>query len=602
MENPKPKLQKSSSTEKTDYTSELSIDILHKILLCLPFADQFCASLLSNTWKSAYDSLTILDLDESIILTKRIENKSNKGYSRDTFKEFTEKAITRKCGILRTFKLDMCYCNYFDGRWMDRCIGLLPKNSLKVLQLNFTSYTHNEYKLSDYILEFSCLNILKLKYCEFNFDKSSLGGRIEFINLKELELVSVKIDDSTLYEIIRRCPIITNLQLIRCFGLSSNLQIWSLPNQFKSVKVVLEGGFESSSIEINCSTLQRFSYGGLMMEINTAPVLTCINLVDLTLVARKVTIDEKKFESVISMFPFLSTLVIKFETGMPKLRISNPSLKILKISRMRGLREADIHAPSLEALKISLFLDDKDHLKSLISIDAAKLQKFELKMKQSKSQEDDDCIKLYTSWFVELREFLKQFVHKVILTLTFEALQPMWNPDDIPCICTLPPTAIEQLNVGIKWNLCGKYREFLDGLFWSCHPNSLFLSLPNYVPRRPCINLSQRLWMAEMALESSQEISNVTVSLTEQFGDIFQNFYEIIETADNPTLCCCNSFRCKCWHHYLKSYQINDYDNRKIINCKDYLRFASQLDRDESSYTQTPYWDVKFEFSFSLDK
>ncbi|KAM7250823.1 hypothetical protein ACFE04_022706 [Oxalis oulophora] len=549
-------IQKSPS--EVDYTSALTIDILQKILLCLSSADQFYASLVSSSWKSAYDSLTILDVDPASF--KERINRSNKVFSRDLFQNFVEEIIQRKCANLLTLKISMWYYSC-DDSWMNRFMGLLPKNSLEVLKLNLDSF--EEYELPDDILELSCLKILKLKLCKFIFDKSSLGDRIQFINLKVLKLVFVNIDDFTLYEIIRRCPMITNLELITCNGLQ-NLQIWSLPNQFKSVKVETRSEL-FKSIEIKSYTLQSFYYSG---PVVIAPVLTCNNLVDLILKSwTVVTVDENKFESVISKFPLLNTLVLDFRNGMPKLRITNPNLKMLKIRQDCGLREAHIHAPSLEELNISLSLDDKDHLKSLIFIDAANLQKFKLKLKQSRFLNKDDCEKFYTSWFIELREFLQQFVHKVILTMRFDALQPMWNPDDTS-ICGLPPTAIEHLNVDIVWNFCGNYGEFLDGLFWSCHPNSF------------------------------------SVEIMSDLAPVFflQTLSEIIETEDDPTLSCCKSSLIKCWRHYLKSYQLRHSHDGKIINCKDYLRFAIQYDPNKSADTEFQFWGVMFDFSFLWDQ
>ncbi|KAM7254603.1 hypothetical protein ACFE04_003983 [Oxalis oulophora] len=543
--------------EMIDHTSALPINLLQEILSLLRITDQLCASRASTSWKSAWDSLPNLDFDEDEYNLYEDRIQGREVYIFDEFVDNHIQRIHKQRVNLQSFKLHMTHYDDNKSASVDRWIKLLPKNSLKFLQLSFCkNYIDPEiaqmcfinllpkssmklleiqdinptsYELPFSSLPLSSLNFLSVKGCKIY--EFSLGDTIEFGNLKALSLDTVYIQESMLHKIISRCPMIADLKLISCCGIK-NLRISTLPN-FTSLTIHFIGFSERSSVDINSSTLQSYYYHDTFLR--GTDNLTCINLVDLTLKTNCVEINEKELQFLISKLPLLSTLALDFRYGLRIIRISSPKLKTLKIRQVFHLQEADIQAPSLEALEISLSLEDQDHLKSMIAIDADKLQKIELNIETS-----NYFVEVYNTQSLELRNFLKQFVHKTILSLKNEhCIQVRWNPCQKPKASLLKPVAIEHLNLNISKQIPWLYEDLLKGLFWNCHPRSL-------------------------SLRVSWDVC--------KDKDSMKKLFEIIKTAEDPIMS--NSFQSKCWRDYMKSYQIRRAHDGKIIDYKDFLKSA----------------------------
>ncbi|KAM7272083.1 hypothetical protein ACFE04_031297 [Oxalis oulophora] len=531
--------------EMIDRTATLPIELLREIFYFLPFTDQFLASLVSKTWKSAYEQLLHVDFDVNVFCRGALCPHID-------FIDGVDSCLTRihnQRVNLQTFRLNMFYERSRTEKYsrnIDRWIRLLPTDSLKSLELLFKSYFNERYKLPDRILELNSLNSLFLERCDFDVIKALLD-RIQFINLKVLSLTDVNIDEQTLSEIISRCPKITTLELVYCDGID-DLMISSPNNHLLSVKV--DGDF--STVEINSSTLQSCCYYD--HNLHNAPHLMCINLIDLTLESMEVTLDENELESLILKLPLLNTLVLDFFYGMPKISVSSPCLKSLMICQVFDMRKVRIHAPSLEALEVSLSLHDTDHLKSSISIYAPKLQEVVLTVFCESKLVNGDTL-ICSDWFHQLREFLKQFAQKIILNLEFDSLKVTWDPDVIPSFYTQPPVAIERVNICISSKMLGNYGNLLDGLFLSCHPNTLSLWSP----------------------ESNSE-------------EFFEHTCQLIKTLENPIMIdCYSSSPIKCWRRCLKSFHISQTNDGHIIDDKDFVR------------TPTPeveFLDLEIDFHF----
>ncbi|KAM7258564.1 hypothetical protein ACFE04_014305 [Oxalis oulophora] len=483
--------RKKKSLKNKDHTSTLPVEVLQNILILLSTVDQFYIGLLSTSWKNAFHSLQIRNFDEAIF-EKRVENC---GIDHNIFTRFVDSCMLKihmDHVNLKSFRLHMIRYDDNKSASVDRWIQLLPKNSLEILELSLCDP-----------------NIIPRR------DMIKCG------NLKALSLNNVQIIESTLHKILSCCPLIVDLKLVQCHGIQ-NLLISSLSNL---ASVIIDNSFplDMSKVEINSSTIQSYYYNSeVLRDIHT---LTCINLISLTLKANFVMAEEKTIENLISRFPLLSILVLDFKIGMSITRISNPMLKTLKIRHVFRSGKIHIHAPILHALEFSLSFTGQTPLKHSIAIDAPELQKIEITIEAFNEI-------FSTSRFLELRDFLKLFVQKINLNLKINYLQVKWNPNQIPDDYASLPININHLNLYISKKIPRNYEDFLEGLFWSCHPDSL-------------------------SLRVSMDLCN----------DSIKNLRAIVKKATNPTLNCCTSSQRKCWRHCLKSCEIMLVNDRKVPSC-----------------------------------
>ncbi|KAM7254485.1 hypothetical protein ACFE04_003865 [Oxalis oulophora] len=535
-----------NQTQKTHHTPPLSIDVICIILSFLKITDQVCASLVSTSWKLAYDSLCIRNFDQALF-----ENRLGKSCrtSFNLFKELVERDIKKIHAqqiYLNMFRLNMVRYNERMSTLIDNWINMLPKNNMEVLELILEDcgYGQNCVRGGKYELPLSCLavkalKILKLKGC--NLTESSFGKMIEFGNLKTLSLIDVSISDSLLQKIFGCCQQIRNLRLIQCCGVM-NLPIISLPC-LESVTVVQNSNWNKRirRIEVNSSTLRSFYYEGETLNIAD---LTCPNLVDLTLKVRE---GSRRSEPITFHVPNLINLDLDFPISFHVIEILSTKLRTLKI-RKKGRSIIFINSPNLEALEISLSSSQGniDLLRSLVKIKAPKFQKVKIEI--------EHYGEINTSWFLNLCRFLQQLVHELILKLIIHCPKVKWNPIDTPMTTAALPVAIKQVKLEFMNKTLNNYGEFLEGLFSICHPESLSL-LP-----------SEKLTNDEKILKTLCE--------------------KVLKTDENPVPNCCSSSKNKCWRHYMQACQIKQVNDGKIIDSECFLRGLSRSNGKKARFSE----------------
>ncbi|KAG6733539.1 hypothetical protein I3842_01G229400 [Carya illinoinensis] len=242
--------------------------------------------------------------------------------------------------------------------------------------------------------------MLTLSNCKLRLPYSD----IKLLSLKKLSLVDVYIEDEIFQNLVAKCPMIEEMNLIGCCGLKS-FEVFGLL-KLKSVEV--KNSRELEEVEMQALILQSFEYSGRYKpcEINLAP---CKSLKTLKLCMAAIT--DEWFHDRLSEFPLLENLALSDCRMLESIRISSRHLKRLLLRRCDFLIEVEIDAPCLCSFKyngdtIPFSLNSPALLQSDVP--------FYLK-----------------AWYVQMIEFLSKFNHSKVLTLQSITGKNMVVPNEL---------------------------------------------------------------------------------------------------------------------------------------------------------------------------
>lgn len=326
-----------------DWISELPEPIIHHIFACLRCTrDVVRTSILSKKWKSMFDSYLTLDFDDKWFRVPRGRGRHNRIKAREIqkkkFKDYVEKSLAKRLDpvpCIDKFRLHVNYTYDAPGVSMTRWIMAAVNKNVKDLDVR-VNMKEMLYPLPYSVLLSTSITSLKLSGSVY------LGPLIKLPNLRELSIKDcIRVNEQLINKFEERCPLIEDLRLVCCKGLSS-LTISSL-SRLRRVEV--HECAKLSCINIAALSLESFWYHAKSHQRCQIDLKGSENLKNLTLKDWKLT--DRTFQDCISKCALLEKLVLNECTSLERLTILSGKLKSLTLIQCLKLQEVNIDAPNL---------------------------------------------------------------------------------------------------------------------------------------------------------------------------------------------------------------------------------------------------------------
>ncbi|XP_055829310.1 uncharacterized protein LOC129898698 [Solanum dulcamara] len=311
----------------------------------------------------------------------------------------------------------------------------------------------------------------------FKLEFPLIVDHMKLTKLRELSLPDVCLEERTIFEICSACPAIEDLSLI-----------WS-----KLLKLTIhranEIAWEYKSIWIQAVNLQSLYCRGCNSQLKY-DVTTFKLLKELSITFDQIT--DPVVENLASELPLLEKLELNFCFKLSSHKFSSCMLRQLTFHSGKSLMEIGIDTPNLLRFEYGA-----PKLPVIFSMTTSSLQESYLKLMPNDH--------LSTIWFQNLKEYLSRFERLNLLVL---------------CIDSTTHVKIEQVMESLDFDI------LLDGLLWTCHPESLSIV---------------RIW---------------------RHNEDFIRFLreKLMQREIAPV--CCESKRIKCWRHYLKEIEVENSTRR----------------------------------------
>ncbi|KAL7110865.1 hypothetical protein ACP275_05G052600 [Erythranthe tilingii] len=193
-----------------DRISELSDDILHRILYFLSQEDAVRTSVLSKSWRDIWCTRPNLDLSDTNF--------------KQEFLSTAEKTLQRYCDqrmCLEEFRLSISldYSDLKSVWFLEKWIRTLPNMGVKEFRLSIYSKDSRRRRqrrvnLPSVVFEAESLQDLHAE--GFTLDRTAIERNILSKHLKKLRLEKVNIEDGVFENIISSCPLIETLSVKSC--------------------------------------------------------------------------------------------------------------------------------------------------------------------------------------------------------------------------------------------------------------------------------------------------------------------------------------------------------------------------------------------------
>ncbi|KAK3002746.1 hypothetical protein RJ639_020107 [Escallonia herrerae] len=453
--------------------SQLPEDVLYNVLPFLTAKDVAAMAILSKTWQHtvrSYFGSALLYIDQWAFKENlKRAGKVSRRVARDKFMDFVDGSLLEFGGQKDHRKIfSLCLTNSCDVTRISQWLEWVKVNDFHEVYLKF----HKDYLVSQNVFAFDSLTVLHLRGCAFELQEYILGKTRKLDSLRELHLEDIrfcgKMDIHDL--VINCCPSITSLSLKWCSGIET-LRLSHLSELKKAVIKVHELG--SPKIETN--SLRTFhNYGRRECEID---VSGCRELEVLHL-------DTLPFPAgfsgdFASSFPFLRTLFLG-HCDVNMFRMESHQLQKLTLSYVKNLINATIFTPNLHSLK---YVGDEIE-PFLLSLNVPVLQECKFRLR-------DRAVS--TWWFLELRSFLGN-IRQENVTLSLEIYgKATFDMKNFRDACVPPMCHVKHLKIIAHTGFSSNYNDLLDGLLWSCHPETLLLPLSSTVKNLQLEEIGQGL-------------------------------------------------------------------------------------------------------------
>ncbi|MCE3050075.1 hypothetical protein HAX54_046435 [Datura stramonium] len=307
-------------TNSVDPTMQLPDHILQSIFSHLNFHDLVHVRLVSKNWHRNTPSHFALHFNESLFHEKNPTNKSDFwDWIRSSLDASnTNKLINVEKRVLRV------KCDH-PGDIRD-VLGLLGGNHFHEVYLSFKLLRTHCYYLP-YIFQSKFLTLLHLTECGIH-NRVFYGTEEIFPSLQELKLDKVTVCEVTLSMFISKCPCLSELSLLNCWGIC--FIVLTKLDRLKKLYVKLSYFHSFTYIRVIAPSLQVFHFVHRSRERRVAvnmDIRACKML-------REFHLDCWRFpqgldpENISSHFPRLETLLLgPCQTEKPiKIKISGPLL------------------------------------------------------------------------------------------------------------------------------------------------------------------------------------------------------------------------------------------------------------------------------------
>lgn len=499
---------------KLGYFDALPAHIVRLILSFLPGKEAVTKTILSKT---CYEQCPVLNFDEfssyfselgrgqrdiSSVFSNMVDESLSKIYPWDSGRKSIRFRVENNKSILKRM-----------NEWLE----LTRINKFTDL---FLVFGPEHYSLPHTLFASKSLTVLHLRNCEVPNIIEHEGTSLD--SLQELHLTYVSSAERLIDNLSYICPSIVNFTLILYRGID-NLKLSCLD---KLTNVSVDDLGCINSIVIKARSLRMFKYycrssNDKACDIN---VSRCRNLEVLHLNS---TAPITGFSpDICSNFPFLKELILCFCASSIPCKIISPVLQILVLSNIEFLVDSAIDTPSLQYFKCT----------NPSSFPAMTSTPHEIKIELYDNRLSD------ASWFLQLRTFVENLPSKCMkLSIKVKYLMVKFKHEELrdAYISSISPR-INVLNLDIDTEVTRNYRHLIDGLLWSCHPETLSVQSGN-----------QRI--------------------KKKFVKVFCHEFGNREIEKN----CCRSRtnRLKCWRHYLEYVDLEQLGT----NCGNTLEQCQQL-------------------------
>ncbi|KAL3527614.1 hypothetical protein ACH5RR_012270 [Cinchona calisaya] len=488
-------MKRTKATEGKLYLPE---GIIHHIMSYLNPKEEAQVAVLSKEWLSAWQLKPKLKFDDQyfeknghlIRYTGRISgNCPDRREGKQKFKNYVNSTLLRyqkeHRHIIEELNIDVTFDDDQDGlaSVLDGWLEIAVEKGVKVIELSIKSFRQRYYKVPNCILKAESLTNLSLSKCKF---QKKLKGELMWANLLSLDLHNVRIGDKMFRAIISGCPLINDLSISNCSGLTT-IKVINL-NSLREFNLYDTEG-EIRALQIDAPSLQSMELDSFdnqsFLDEYVSHTLKDLSLTDLC-------ISDTFFSNLINKIPHLEILEVEDCYGFERISLKNNSLKRISLNLKHT-------AESLE-VKVEL---DAPNLVKLHYGGYANLQNLSISSKplfrDISITSPWPCID--ASCFLKFNGIISNLSpHKVSLCI----LSRM--EDDInESIGYLPKFAVNAIEVrelelyvetksstgsrcgsdfldnlfSSTGSRCGSdcldnlFSHFLDGLFWACHPKTI---------------------------------------------------------------------------------------------------------------------------------
>ncbi|KAL7110868.1 hypothetical protein ACP275_05G052900 [Erythranthe tilingii] len=233
-----------------DRISELSDDVLQRILYFLSQKDAVRTSVLSKSWREIWCTRPNLDLSDTNF--------------KEEFLSTVDKTLQRYCDqrmCLEKFRLSISldYSDLKSVWFLEKWIRTLPNMGVKEFRLSIyskDSRRRRQRRVNLPFLVFEAESLQDLNVEGFTLDRTTIERNILSKHLKKLSLEKVKIEDGVFQKIISSCPLIETLSLKSC----KTLRNIKVNNLLRLKKFYFSSSpDEKCSIEIHPASLETIN-------------------------------------------------------------------------------------------------------------------------------------------------------------------------------------------------------------------------------------------------------------------------------------------------------------------------------------------------------
>ncbi|WMV35041.1 hypothetical protein MTR67_028426 [Solanum verrucosum] len=493
-----------------DQISQLPDPILLHILFFLPAKDAAQTSVLSKTWLKVWNSLPLFTFDfcQNISLWKLLSTQKEESEQvdvRDAFLNIIDGSLVNlrvQKAIIEKFRLFLKLSYLRNVSCIDEWIRLATNNCIKELDVHIKrQYKEDWYSLPG--TTFTAKSLIVLRLGGFKLDFPLIVDHMKLTKLRELSLTDVLLEEQTILEICSAYPAVEDLRLIRCEGVK-DLLISDLPRLIKlTIHQANEITWEYRSIRIQAVNLQSLYYKGCNRQLKF-DVTTFKLLKELSITNELIT--DLVVENLVSELPLLEKLELNFCFKLMTLKFSSCMLRQLTFRSGKSLMEIVIDTPNLIRFEYGA-----SKLPVIFSLTTSSLQECYLKLMPSDH--------LSTSWFQNLKEYLSRFKQLNLLVLSIDSTTNTFIVEELNGALSCALSVVKLVKIK-KVMESLNFETLLDGLLWTCHPETLSID---------------RTW--------------------EHNEDFVQFLREKLMQREIAPVCC-DSRRIKCWRHYLKEIEV----------------------------------------------
>ncbi|PWA96658.1 F-box domain, Leucine-rich repeat domain, L domain-like protein [Artemisia annua] len=337
---------KENTIDTTDRISMLPDFIVHHILSYLwkDTITRVRMSVLSKRWFTLTASFPILYFHLYGAWFRSMSRKYDYDYILEMFYKYVEHTVSRFCEqniSAHTLDIFAVVKNREEIEVFGHCLDLVLEKGLQVMHIHFIYNPMNlpMLRLPNTLLSASSLTSLRLHKCEL--PSSLMVGVVKFKSLRLLSLSELPIDEGVIEYLTKGCPLLEEMYLRHCYGFKT-FCVKRHQNLLK-VEIYCDRTFLLERIDVEAPHLSYF-----LLESNKdkAPSMFMASCKKLTTFCYSGS-PLKRLDDLLSNFPLIENLCLDLSPHVSNLKLSNHSLKKIRLQSHCYLEEIDLSTPSL---------------------------------------------------------------------------------------------------------------------------------------------------------------------------------------------------------------------------------------------------------------